>query len=604
MIFLVAACKSPLTRQEAVNIPQENRFVALPDTDSIPADWSGENTVVYQWIAEPRMLHPTNGISGQRQEVLLYTQMFLIATDYRTLEPVPGLAGAMPDISSDGLHITFELRDEPRWDDGSALSFDDIRFTALASKCPLVDNPNAKPFWDNLGELVPDAQNPRRFTAVMKTPYIHNVIFWSDWPVMQRTFHDPDNVLGDYTLADFDNAAQEIGNDAPLAAWAERFNSAPYGRDPQYLNGLGPYRVAEWEDGQRLVLERKINHWTAGSTALNEAALPDRIVFVVNRDANSQMLEFRAQNYDASTNISPSTLLSLRDDPAFARNFHGEFSDTFFYTYLAMNNRPDGQRRKALFDDVNVRRAVAMLVPYDELHGIVFKGINKRMSGPVSFLKREFNESLTPVPTDVDGAKKLLAAAGWIDTDQDGILEKKISGKQVPMMFELTYLSVQTEWKDIATIIADGLAKAGLKAELRALDYPVFISNNRQHDFDMTLGAWGASSAPEDFSQVWHTSAWESNGSNFAGFGDVDGDALIDSVKTTVEDSLRIELSKRFQRIVYDRQPIVFLFASVRRNIVHRRFGDVELYYERPGMLLNNFRLLSAGVAGTAQVSP
>jgi peptide/nickel transport system substrate-binding protein len=101
---------------------------------------------------------------------------------------------------------------------------------------------------------------------------------------------------------------------------------------------------------------------------------------------------------------------------------------------------------------------------------------------------------------------------------------------------------------------------------------------------------------PEDFTQLWHTSSWMNEGSNYTGFGNEKSDALIDSIKKIIDPDQRRPLVHEFQRLVYDEQPMIFLFASIRRNVIHQRFGNVEMYFERPGILLNNLRLLSSDV--------
>ena len=122
----------------------------------------------------------------------------------------------------------------------------------------------------------------------------------------------------------------------------------------------------------------------------------------------------------------------------------------------------------------------------------------------------------------------------------------------------------------------------------------------------MMMGVWGGSSQSEDFTQLWHTGSWINKGSNYSGFGNEQSDALIDSIKFTMDDSKRTTMSKRLQRMIYDDQPYVFLYASLRRNIIHKRFGNVELYSERPGMLLNTLKILSGnnGIAMKDGVSP
>ena len=190
----------------------------------------------------------------------------------------------------------------------------------------------------------------------MKRPYMHNVAFWGDYPIMQSKFYDSLNVLSKYSFEQFDDPNAKLDKDKKLTAWANEFNSAKYGRDPQYLTGLGPYKVTSWEPGQTLTLERKQNHWTKGKENIYEASYPEKIIFKINRDANAQMLEFKSQVNDASTSVSTKTLLELQNDSVFNTNYHSKFVDTYYYTYAGMNMKPDGIKHKKLFDEHKGRK--------------------------------------------------------------------------------------------------------------------------------------------------------------------------------------------------------------------------------------------------------
>lgn len=245
---------------------------------------------------------------------------------------------------------------------------------------------------------------------------------------------------------------------------------------------------------------------------------------------------------------------------------------------------------------------MAYLVPVDDINKLLNKGRNKRIVGPVSPLKPEYNHDLKLIQLDVEQAKKLLDEAGWKDTDGDNIRDKVIDGEKVQLSFNLNYLTTQVEWKDMAQMIAEQMYKAGVKANLTPLDFAVFVDNNKNHNFDMAIASWAGYSSPEDFTQLWHTSSWASKGSNYAGFGNSESDALIDSIKYAIEDSKRIPMVKHLQEIIYDEQPYIFLFSGLRRIAVHKRFGNCEMYFERPGLLLNNLKLLTLG--GVMKPSP
>ena len=463
----------------------------------------------------------------------------------------------------------------------------------MANKCLLTNNPHAKPYLDNLINIIPDKYNPNVFKVIMKEKYIQNVSFLTDYPIMQRTFFDKNNVLVKYTFKQFNDKNFLINQNKELNDWASEFNSAKYGRDPKFLVGAGPYRFENWDAGQTITLIRKENHWTKKSSRMYERSYPEKIIFKINKDANSQMLEFKSQTLDASTYISTKTLLELQKGTNFNANYNSRFTDTYSYGYIAMNMKPDGVKHQNLFTDKNVRRAMAMLIPLDDINQIINKGKNKRTVGPVSPLKPEYNTNLKLISFDIEGAKKLLNVAGWKDTDGDNILDKIIDGKKVKMEFNFNYFITNVDFKDIALMIKEQMYKAGVRVNLNPMDVAVLYDDARNHNFDMMLASWAGNYTPEDYTQIWHTSSWVSLGSNYTGFGTAESDALIDSIKYELDESKRIPMVKKFQQIVYDEQPYIFMFASLRRNIIHKRFGNQEMYFERPGVWLSNLRLLS-----------
>jgi peptide/nickel transport system substrate-binding protein len=509
----------------------------------------------------------------------------------RTLESAPALLTRYPSIDEDGVSYTCELRQDVTWDDGSRITSADVIFTAKANKCPLTDNPNTKPYWSILKEIIPDSTDSSKFTVVMHKPYIYNILLWADFPIMQERKFDPGRVLTAFSFAQFDDSTFAATQHATLIRWSKVFNGPDNSRNPKNLIGAGPYQVVSWTSGQEVVLEKKPNHWSDKSTSIYEKSHPQRIIFRVNKDPKSQVLEFKNMTYDGSNSLSTRTLIELMSDTNFIRNYHARFTDSFSYSYLAMNNRPDGLNHKRIFDDKMVRKAVSMLVPYDELNKVINQGHNKRMIGPVSRFKKDFDTSLVAIPYNFKAACRLLAQSGWKDADKDGILEKVIDGKKTPFSFTLSYHTNSPEWKDYAIMLKEAFAKAGLQAELLPMEFAVLMANARKHDFDMFLGSMGQTAVPEDFTQLWHTASWKSGGTNYTGFGNKSSDALIDSIKTVVDLNKRIPLSHRMQRMVYDEQPMVFLFCSTRRNVIHKRFGNAEMYFERPGIQLNQLTL-------------
>ena len=118
----------------------------------------------------------------------------------------------------------------------------------------------------------------------------------------------------------------------------------------------------------------------------------------------------------------------------------------------------------------------------------------------------------------------------------------------------------------------------------------------------MVFGQWGGNSQPEDYSQLWSTREWASGGSNLTGFGNAETDALIDSIRYATNADQRIVFSKKLQKIVYDEQPYVFLYAPRRCVAIHKRFGNVVMVSDNPNVMLNALQLIGSGMQKSEEV--
>ncbi|HNA57446.1 MAG TPA: ABC transporter substrate-binding protein, partial [Chitinophagales bacterium] len=283
----------------------------------------------------------------------------------------------------------------------------------------------------------------------------------------------------------------------------------------------------------------------------------------------------------------------LMTEADFNKNYNIEFTDNFSFNYIGLNMRPDGVLRKKFFDDVRVRRAMAYVVPVDEIIQAITFGYAKRQASIVSPLKDEYNKDLTLIPLDIEAAKKLLDEAGWKDTDGDNVRDKVIDGVKTDLRIEFKHQAGQKFVEDVARMIKESAYKAGIDLIVVPVDGITLKEQLGKHDFDMYMSALAGGSQAEDYTQLWHTSAYTSGGSNYCGFGSAETDALLDSIKYTVDPVARRPLMMRLQQEIYDQQPYIFLYSAARKNIIHKRFGNQIMTFDRPGVILNNLRLLS-----------
>jgi peptide/nickel transport system substrate-binding protein len=548
-------------------------------------------TLVVHILHEPEDLHPTNGTSALRAEINLYTQLSLLKIDYKTSELLPCIAKALPIVSEDGLKYTYEIKDELAWDDKTPITAADVAFTTKANKCLLTNNPALKQNWDNVKDIVVDAKNSKKFTVVMNHPNALNTWFWTDFPIIEESFFDKQKALSACTTAQLIDSIF-LKTNLSVKAWADEFNSPKYYSNPEFMNGGGPYKVTKWDKGVSITLEKKKDHWAKNCEDYWFCqANADKIILKLNTNNASTLLELKNGLMDVSTNVDYASFSELVADKVFTDKYITKLADTYNYTYIAMNMKPDGKTHEPIFTDVLVRRAMAMLVPYNQINKLVYGNHCKRMVSPVSPLKKEFNAELKPIEYNVQQAQALLKQAGWEDTDDDQILDKVIDGKKVKFQFSINFINAQKQWEDIAKQIAESMQKANIFVQLNPLEFNGFVSAAMNHDFDMSMSAWQSSVQPEDFSQLWKTVSWSTNGFNFTGFGNTRSDALIDSINSCVQESKRVELTKQFQQLVYQEQPYIFLLTQARRVVVSKKWTNLEIYTEYPGVLLNTLKL-------------
>ena len=549
------------------------------------------NTLVVHLLNEPEDMHPTNGASAVRAEINLYTNLSLLRVNYKTGELLPCLAKALPVVSSDGLNYNYELKSDMTWDDKSPITAHDIAFTTKASKCLYTNNIGLKPYWENIDDIIVDGNNDKKFTIKMKRPYILNTWFWTDFPIIQAAFYDKQNVLAKYSNAQLTDSTF-LKSKPDIKQWADEFNSPKYSTDPQFMSGAGPYKITKWDKGVSITLEKKKDHWSENCQKNWYCqANADKIILKLNSNNASALLELKNGLIDVSTMIDYASFTELSKDNKFTQNYTLKLADTYNYTYVAMNMKPDGKTHKKLFTDVAVRKAMALLTPYDQINKTLYENNNKRVVGPISPNKIDFNTDLKPLQYNLNQAKELLKQAGWADTDNDQVLDKIIDGEKVKFEFNINFMSGSKVWEDLAKQLAESFGKANIYVMLNPLDYNGFFNAVTGHQFDMSISAWQSSATPEDFSQLWSSASWTNNGLNFTGFGSAQSDALIDSINISVNETKRIELSKRFQKLVYDEQPYIFMFTQTRRVIVSKKWDNLEIYTEYPGVLLNTLKL-------------
>lgn len=548
------------------------------------------NTVIAHISSNPDGLHPFNDNSADRSYIFQYTQKTLVRMDLEKLESMPFLIKEMPIPSADGYEYTYELIDGVKWDDGSPLTVDDVIFTTKVQIAPLTNNTQVKGIYTSVIESVrKHPENPNKFILRTKLLHVSNMDIYGEIYIQQKKFWDPKGVLDNYTFEQINDPNYQPSEE--MVNWFSNFNSGDNSYKPEKLVGLGPYQITEFVVGSYITLTKKKNWYGANSSDIYDKAYPEKIIFKIINDDAAAYLAIKNQQIDVSTYLGTTKLLKLKNIDYFNENYHAEFMPQYSYSYIGLNMKPDGIEHKPFFVDKKVRRAIAHLVPVQEIIDVINKGKAIRQVSNISPLQKAYNHDLKLIELDVEKAKKLLDEAGWIDTDGDNIRDKEVNGQRIPFSFKLSYMSGAAATKEMILMIKESMYKAGVDVIPTPMDFTLFYKNAYDHKFDAMAGGWGGSASYSDPIQLWHTESWANKGSNFTGFGDAESDSLIRLGNTSLDPEKHLAAVKALQKKIYDDQPYVFLYSNTRKIAIHKRFDNANMYNERPGVILGNLKL-------------
>jgi peptide/nickel transport system substrate-binding protein len=535
-----------------------------------PVAQAGESTpaapVTGDWLldhilSDPEQLNPLTSNDYTSNLILGYIFESLLQRDPRTLELRASLAVARPEISEGKLEYTFKLRQDAHFQDGHPITGEDVLFSIKALKCPLVNAPFQRVYY----ESIVDAQllDPSTIRFKAKEPYFLHENVLGGIGVLPRHYYDPENLLKDVTVAEL--AGNYSKHEEHVRKFAQHFNQN-YSRNPM---GSGPYKFKSWSTGQEVVLERDPNYWGNGKEGIDQAYL-DVLKYRVINNMDAALVNLKAGNLDAMT-LEPLQHLRQTSGGRFEKDYEKYIYSRPSYTYIGWNNV------HPIFQDMRVRQAMTYLTNREQMVKTLLFDLGQVVDGPIYRFRPEYDEGLYSHPFDPQKALALLREAGWQDTDGDGILDKEIDGQRTAFRFEIKFNSGNDIRKGVALALQDELRKHGIDANVRALDWTIFLDDVRNHNFDAVILGWAMSVTEPDAYQVWHSSQAENRGSNMISYKNPRVDAILEEYRRIFDADQRIELYREFQRILNVEQPYTFLFMQKAVTAVSRRFQGVEV---------------------------
>jgi len=444
----------------------------------------------------------------------------LLAVDPQTGSLRPGLASSW-QVSADGLTLTFTLRDDVLWHDGQPFSAADVEFTFKAIVNPAVGSPRRQANFSLVKE----------FKAVDDTTFVVTLI-------------DADcSIL--YDLGSVRIVPRHILD-------VDDIQTSPFNVRPI---GTGPFLFGEWIAGDHVTLLRNIRYW---------GKMPhfDLWTYKVVADEEALLAGLEAGQLD----VIPLSLDNLTSVEATGRFQIHRYPANEYYFIGYNTDHP-------ILGDVRVRRALSQAVDRQHLLDRILGGQGQLLDTGLLPAHWAYPQELVSYPFDPARAAQLLAEAGWVDSDGDGIRDR--DGE--PLRLRLATNGGNPTREAIAILAQQYYLAVGVAAEVELMWWGNFLENTFTHNFDVVIFSWPLALDPDGW-ELWHSSeSVLDSGFNFVSYHNPRVDELLlQGLRVPkCEKARRATIYGEIATILAEDQPYTFLFAPYDLIAVNERVGGV-----------------------------
>ena len=335
------------------------------------------------------------------------------------------------------------------------------------------------------------------------------------------------------------------------------------------LIGTGPFQLVKWVRGDRIVMKRfeDYDHGPDFISNKGPAYIEDLVMRIVPEDA-TMVAEIMAGNIDFTFDVPLSAYKQLTATP----NVQILSAPTFSIQYLVCN------MERAPFVDKQVRMAIAHAVNKEEIAKAAWFGVGAPLYGLVGPATTGYWKGMNYIayPNDLDKARAYLDAAGWVDSDGNGIRDK--DGKALRLTL-ITFSNID-QWKRAAEIVQAQLAKVGIKVDIELAEVGATYDRAEAADYDLGI-----------FRNTWWmgvpylTFLTHSDNVHSSNFGQLENDALDTMLllaSEELDDNLRREAFYAAQIIVVESAVWIPLVANVNVIAAKPSVGGLDELFSHP----------------------
>lgn len=361
MLLSLAACGSPGTNTAnttpSVNDAEE---VVGFEGQETPTQ-SSKDSLIMGYTREPDAIAPGGDSKTNAQMVVAILHDTIVGKDPSDQSAIVPSISDTWDFSEDGTEVTFHIRDDIKFHDGTALTVEDVLFSLDYATKQGLNSSGASILknWEDIGD--------NKIKVTLAYPYK---------PILQILATPGFSIISKATYEKSQADGKNFG---------------------MMENGTGPYKLVSWTTGDRMVLEAN-NGWHRGAPAIKKV----EIRLLSDETSGGLMIENGEIDFFIGMNSA--------DRPRFLANDSLEVINApSAGTYIVTMNLKEGP----FADNLALREAVAYAINRQDMLDGGMNGVGEVTPGPITPGYFGFVEGFEPYPYDPEMAKAKLAEAGY-----------------------------------------------------------------------------------------------------------------------------------------------------------------------------------------------
>lgn len=321
----------------------------------------------------------------------------------------------------------------------------------------------------------------------------------------------------------------------------------------------GPYRLAQWNRNDKLVLEKNPHFWNADSIKI------DMVNISIIKDSNTCLDLFQSGDIDLMGSspfgeLPPEAVKSLQCTDAFKSS-----NATISFWFVLNVEHP-------LLRNKNIRKALSLAINRQAIAKNVVPGLYEETTHILPAALRRNQADLFE-----DGNLELARAHFESGLSESGLTRQELN--------ELCLLTdIKSSNKKILQAIQQQWRNAfGIEVKLEQLDKKVFLNKFHSRDFSIARSQWCADYFdPANFLEIFKS---KDNGNNATGWENTRYVEFLEKASVELNRDQRQKLLEKAEALIVEEAPVIPMFEQINNLLINAKLkgvrqtvlGDLEL---------------------------